>query len=179
MGRGDATDKLSVACFSADTAVKTGLTDRSIRREIARASKIDEAVRDRIRDQTGIADNGSELDALASLRREDQHRAIKLVETGQCKSVRAAKRSLEHHVSAARETPLKNTGFKTAGRATTVITIPQSKLDEATPDPCKQENIQKLHEIVARVPQPYRGMFIGYLDKLGNTRADKLAACLL
>jgi ParB family chromosome partitioning protein len=178
MGRGDATDNLSVASFSADTAVTTGLTDRSIRREIARASKIDDAVRDRIRDKPEIADNGSELDALASLPPEDQRRAIDLIEAEQCNSVKAAKRSLEHHISAARETGPRSAGFKTAGSAVTVVTIPKSRLDKATTDPGQQEIIQRVYEIVRRMDPPDRVTLISCLDKLGPTRADMLAACL-
>lgn len=95
--KSDATDKLSVASFAADTADKTGFTDRTIRREISRAKKIDQAVRDLIRDDLKIADSGSELDALAKMKLEDQSHAVHLVQTGKCKSIREARRALGHY----------------------------------------------------------------------------------
>src|SRR5438270_5612834 len=146
MGRGDATDKLSDATFAADTAAKMGFTDRNIRREIYRATKIDQAVRDRIREMPAIADNGSELDALAALEPSDQRRVVDLFESKKCKSIKGAKQCLHHDVSPPRPTPVKESRFKTAGAAVTVV-IPKSKLDDATPDPAKQQTIYKLCEI--------------------------------
>jgi hypothetical protein len=179
MGKRDASANLALASFTTDTVTKTGRSQRSVQRSIARVKKLDQTVRDRIRDNPEIANNGTELDALASLKPDEQHRAIELIETGKCNSVKAAKRSLEHHVSADRESRPKNAGFKTAGRATTVVTIPKSKLDDATTDPGQQEIIQRVHEIVRRMDPPDRVTLISCLDKLGNTPADKLAACLL
>jgi hypothetical protein len=177
MDRGDATDKLSVASFAVDTAGKAGFTDRAIRREISRAKRIDHAVRDRIRDNPAIADNGTELDALGSLKPEDQHSAIELIENQKCKSVKAAQALFRGRATAGRPKPV-TTNFKTAGPAVTVIDIPQGKLNDATADRGGQELIQKLRDIVTRMPQPDRGNLIACLDKLGPTRADRLAACL-
>jgi hypothetical protein len=56
-------------------------------------------------------------------------------------------------------------------------TIPQSKLDDATTDPSKQETIRRLDKIVQGLPQPHRGNLIAHHNQLGSTRADKLAAC--
>jgi ParB family transcriptional regulator, chromosome partitioning protein len=90
MRRGDATANSAVASFATDAAEKTGIADRTIRLSIRRAKKIDDALRDRIRGNLKIADNGSELDALASLDAADQLRAVELVEAGTCPSIRAA-----------------------------------------------------------------------------------------
>jgi ParB family chromosome partitioning protein len=94
MQRGNATATLARASFANDTAAKTRISGRSVQRSIARVNNIDPAVRDRIRSMPDIADNGTELDTLASLGAEDQLHAINLVEAGECKSVKAAKRTL-------------------------------------------------------------------------------------
>ena len=93
---GYATDNLSAASsFAADTAEKIGTTARDIRRSIHRATKIDPAVRDRIRDKPEIADSGVELDALASLKPRQQGDAVSLVESGRAADIRDAKRLIE------------------------------------------------------------------------------------
>jgi ParB-like chromosome segregation protein Spo0J len=178
MGRGTATDNLSVASFAVDTAAKTGVTDRSIRRDISRAKRIDPAVRDQIRDNPEVANNGSALDALASLTPDDQRRVADLIESKKCKSVAAAKRSLQHLGRPAVETPPKNAGFKTTRPAVPRVDIPKSKRDAATPDLGKQDDIRKLHEIVHRIEGTDRNNLIAYLNKLGSTRCDKVAECL-
>jgi ParB family chromosome partitioning protein len=94
MSRGDATADSAVVSFGTDTAKKTGIAPRTIRVLTSRAKNISETARDRIRDNPKIADNGSELDALASLSRENQERVLDLVDAGECPSVRAAKRKL-------------------------------------------------------------------------------------
>jgi len=93
---GYATDNLSAASsFAADTAEKIGTTARDIRRSIHRATKIDPAVRDRIRHKPEIADSGVELDALASLKPGQQGDAVSLVEIGRAADIRDAKRLIE------------------------------------------------------------------------------------
>ena len=46
---------MPLASFATDTADKIGIADRTIRQSIRRATKIDEKVRDRIRDNPEIA----------------------------------------------------------------------------------------------------------------------------
>lgn len=92
---GNATENFSVASFAKDTATKTGVTDRAIRQSIRRARKIDEKVRDRIRDVPEIADSGVELDALADLEPQQQRKAVALVESGQAAGIRDAKKLME------------------------------------------------------------------------------------
>lgn len=90
MGRRDAADNLSIASFTADTAEKTGLDERTIRRSIHRAQHIAAEVRDAIRDMPEIADKGLELDALAKTTPEAQAAAVAAVKNGDAPNVRAA-----------------------------------------------------------------------------------------
>jgi ParB family transcriptional regulator, chromosome partitioning protein len=83
-----------VARFSEDTASKIGIDDSTIRKSIRRVAKIDEKVRDRIRDNPEIANSGVELDALASLDRRQQDKAVSLVESGKAAGIRDAKRQI-------------------------------------------------------------------------------------
>jgi hypothetical protein len=90
----------NLAGFGTDTAAKTGISERTIRRDIRRASEIDHAVRDRIRENREIADSGVELDTLAGMAATGQNRAVDMVEAGQAASVREAKKLLEGQVQA-------------------------------------------------------------------------------
>lgn len=81
--------------FADDTADKVGVTDRTVQRSIRRVAKIDEKVRDRIRDNPEIADSGVELDALAALDPQQQLKAVALVEAGQAGGIRDAKKLME------------------------------------------------------------------------------------
>jgi hypothetical protein len=85
----------NLAGFAADTATKTGISERTVRRDARRASKIDPGVRGRIRDNRKIADSGAELDTLASMPATEQKRVIDILEAGQAVSVREAKKLLE------------------------------------------------------------------------------------
>jgi ParB-like nuclease domain len=85
----------NLAGFAADTATKTGISERTVRRDARRANEIDRTVRDRIRDKPEIADSGVELDTLASMPAAEQKRVIDLVEAGRAGSVREAKKRLE------------------------------------------------------------------------------------
>jgi hypothetical protein len=92
MKRGDATANSATASFANDTSGKIGMSPRAIRQATRRATKIAEDVKKRIRSNLGISDNGTELDALASLSESDQVRVIDLVDAGTCKSIKEAKR---------------------------------------------------------------------------------------
>lgn len=86
----DVADNLSVTLtFTEDTAAKTNQSARNIRRKLKRAKDIPQDVRDAIR-ETPIADNGSELDALAKMEPEEQRRVANLVVEGKVESVRQA-----------------------------------------------------------------------------------------
>jgi hypothetical protein len=61
-------------------------------------------------------------------------------------------------------------------RSTRVIS--QTRLEAATRDPSKHDTIRKLATALQNLPQPHRANLISCLDKLGDTHADKLAACL-
>jgi ParB-like chromosome segregation protein Spo0J len=92
MRRGDTKDNLSAASFTADTASKTGLDERAIRRSIHRSEHISPEVRDAIRDMPEIADKGVELDALAKMSPERQAAAVATVKSGAAPNVRAVLR---------------------------------------------------------------------------------------
>jgi ParB-like chromosome segregation protein Spo0J len=92
----------NLASFAADTAAKTGISERTIRRDARRASKIDPAVRDRIRDKRAIADSGAELDTLASMPASNQSQVIDMVEEGRAASVREARKRLAEPEQAGR-----------------------------------------------------------------------------
>lgn len=89
------TANLAVGSFVADTAGKTDASETAVRRSIRRVAKIDEKVRDRIRDNPEIADSGVELDALAALDPQQQRKAVALVESGQAAGIRDAKKLME------------------------------------------------------------------------------------
>jgi len=92
---GDATAESATASFGVATAEKMGVADRTIRQSIRRVVKIDEKVRDLIRDNPEIADRGVELDALAQMEPEQQKRAVDLVKAGHAAGIRAAKKLME------------------------------------------------------------------------------------
>jgi hypothetical protein len=100
MGRGTAKDNLSAASFTADTASKTGLDERTIRRSIHRAEHIAPEVRDTIRDMPEIAAKGVELDALAKMSPERQTAVVDMVACGHAPNVRAAAASQLHTAEA-------------------------------------------------------------------------------
>jgi hypothetical protein len=76
--------------FVEDTAAKTGLSERTIDRDINRAQHIVPEVREEIRAMPEIADSGVELDALAKASPAQQAEAVKAVKTGKAKNVRSA-----------------------------------------------------------------------------------------
>lgn len=81
---------MSAASFTADTASKTGLNERTIRRSIHRVERIAPGVRDAIRDMPEIADKGVELDALAKMSPERQAAVVAIVAGGDAPSIRTA-----------------------------------------------------------------------------------------
>lgn len=85
----------NLAGFAADTAKNTGIAERTIRRAVRRANEIDRTVRDRIRNKPEIADNGIELDTLASMTADDQKQVIEMVVEGRSANVREAKKRLQ------------------------------------------------------------------------------------
>ena len=79
--------------FVEDTAAKTGMSERTIQQSVHRAEAIAPEVQETIAAMPAIADKGVELDALAQLPVADQAKAVAMVKTGECKTVReAAKR---------------------------------------------------------------------------------------
>jgi ParB family chromosome partitioning protein len=90
-GRGNKTTAESApVSFTADTAGKTGLSERTIQQSIYRAANIAPEVRDKIRSIPEIADKGVELDALAKTPPEQQAAVVAAVRSGHAPSVRAA-----------------------------------------------------------------------------------------
>ena len=80
--------------FSVDTAKKTGKTERNIQQAVRRAKNISQDIRDVIRDVETIADNVSELDALAKMNETEQKSAVQAVLDGKAQSIREAARKL-------------------------------------------------------------------------------------
>lgn len=78
--------------FTADTADKTGISQRAVQLSIRRVAKIDDRVRDRVRALPEIADSGVELDALAKLEPAQQRRAVSMVESGTVGGIREARK---------------------------------------------------------------------------------------
>lgn len=88
---GHATDNLS---FADDTAAKTGVSDRDVRRAVRRGKRIDGAVLDSIAGTD--MDKGVELDALASMKDgKQQKKAVEMVKSGKVASLRDAKIKLQ------------------------------------------------------------------------------------
>ena len=78
--------------FVQNTSEKTGKTERSIQQSVRRANNISPGVRDQIRGIDAIADNASELDALAALKEPEQTAAVQAVMNGEARSIREAVR---------------------------------------------------------------------------------------
>ena len=81
---------LSAPSFVEDTAQKSGMSERSVRKSVHRAEAISPEVKEAIADMPEIADKGVELDALAAMEPEEQKRAVDAVRGGKSKSVRGA-----------------------------------------------------------------------------------------
>lgn len=83
------TAKLAVAAFAADTAEKTGKSERVIQRDIATAEAIAPAAGEIIKD-TPLADQKGELEALAKLPEAQQIKVAKAIKSGKAKRVKDA-----------------------------------------------------------------------------------------
>ena len=78
------------SAFSVDTSEKIGQAKRTIQQALRRANNISQDIRNAIREVDAIADNASELDALASLKETEQKAAVQDVLDGKAKSIREA-----------------------------------------------------------------------------------------
>lgn len=83
-------DVVFAARFSADTAARIGLSERSIQRSVARALRIVPEVRAQI-SALPIADKGAELDQLAMLDPDMQRSVARLLGEGSAKTVKVAR----------------------------------------------------------------------------------------
>ena len=115
--------------FSADTAQKTGKTERNIQQTVRRASNISQDIRDIIREIDSIADNVSELDALAKLNEAEQKAAVQAVIDGNAQSIREAVRKRDD------DTPPKQ---KETGEQT-----PETKPTQGSSTALSQEEAQE------------------------------------
>lgn len=82
-------DVVFAARFSADTAARIGLSERSIQRSVARALRIVPEVRAQIA-SLAIADKGSELDQLAALDTDLQRHLAPMLASGAARTVKQA-----------------------------------------------------------------------------------------
>ena len=87
--RWDATAKSATASFVADTAAKTGISERTVRENIQIAKSISPEVKEIIRD-TPIADRKTDLLQLARMEPEQQKQIVSQVTTGAAKTVSQA-----------------------------------------------------------------------------------------
>lgn len=79
--------------FSEDTANKTGFSSRTIQQEVQIASKLDEEVKEIIRD-TDLADNKTELLKLARQSKEKQKELVEKIVTGISKNINDARKQI-------------------------------------------------------------------------------------
>lgn len=93
--RREQTDKMSVCktqgapSFAADTAAKTGLDERTVRRAVKIAEDLPQDVRDQVRN-TPVAESKADLQKLASMSEAQQRKVAKKVAAGAAKAVRNA-----------------------------------------------------------------------------------------
>jgi ParB-like chromosome segregation protein Spo0J len=85
---GDQVDNVTT-CFSKETAEKTGVSDRTIRRDLEVGEKLDQAAAKTIRD-TPVADNRTQLKKLADLPPAEQRKAAKKIASGKAETVQDA-----------------------------------------------------------------------------------------
>ena len=90
MGRGDVDEAPASTSFTQDTAAKTNVSARTIQVDVRRATNISEETKQEICAMPEIADNGAELDVLASLSPAEQKVAVETVKSGEAKSIRQA-----------------------------------------------------------------------------------------
>ena len=131
-GKKAKTDNLST--FATDTAQKTGVTDRDIRRSIRRAEKIPNEVKDMIIN-TEIANKGVELDALAKMDPKEQKAAVQAVIDGRSSTIREAASTLNSTTDSQSEKTTNTTDVKQTRQrkpkkdegASTKATTPKNK----------------------------------------------------
>jgi ParB family chromosome partitioning protein len=116
-GKNDLTARTAVRSFVADTAEKTGKSQRTIRKDVAVGEKLDgEAVDDIL--NTPVADNKSELKALSELPPEQQRTVAKKIKSGEVKSVKEPPKTEPAKVLDAKKRPVPKDLipiFETAG----------------------------------------------------------------
>ena len=93
-GKGNATDNVSVASFAADTAAKTGQSERQVRRDVAIGIGVPDDVVAVIAD-TKLANNKKQLTELAKLDADKQRAVAKKIADGAADTVTSALK--EHH----------------------------------------------------------------------------------
>lgn len=82
--------RIAAVSFVADTATKTGKSERSIRLDVAIGEKLDPTAAAIVAELPAIADNKAELKALSELPPEQQRQVATAVAEGKAKSVRMA-----------------------------------------------------------------------------------------
>lgn len=87
--QGNATDKLSVASFTAETAKQTGINERTVRRDVKLATDLDDEAKETVK-ASPIADNKSQLQKLAKQKPETQRKVAKAIAEGKAKTVEQA-----------------------------------------------------------------------------------------
>jgi len=92
--------------FAADTAQRTGMSERDVRRAVERAEAIDPDVKEAIRDMPAIANKVVELDALAAVEPEEQKAAVEAVKSGKARNVREATKGAKARKSKRRTQPM-------------------------------------------------------------------------
>lgn len=81
--------------FTADTAKKTGASERTVRRQVAIAESLDDEARDLIRD-TPVANNQQELARIAKLEPETQRAVAQKIADGEATNVKGARRQVRN-----------------------------------------------------------------------------------
>jgi len=92
-GGGKAPKNEMISSFAIDTANKTGYSPRTIQQEVQIVNKLDENVKEKIRD-TELANNKTELLKLARLDKEEQNKIVEKIVTGTAKSVSDARKKV-------------------------------------------------------------------------------------
>lgn len=82
-----------ISSFSTDTANKTGFSSRTVQQEVQIADKIDEEVKEKIRD-TDLADSKTELLKLARQSKEKQKELVEKIVSGTAKNINDARKQI-------------------------------------------------------------------------------------
>ena len=92
-GGGKAPKNEMISSFAIDTANKTGYSPRTIQQEVQIVNKLDENVKEKIRD-TELANNKTELLKLARLDKEEQNKIVEKIITGTARNVNDARKKI-------------------------------------------------------------------------------------